>query len=261
MEMKKAIWIIILAAVVIAAFLIALALSGVFAANDGGNNKRDPRYYYDGWTIITLDPGHGGSSPGGVGVHNGEEWVERDLAMQIALNLKDELEKYENVKVYLTREDGSENPGLYERVLMGRNNGSDVVISLHLNGGNGKRSGASALVTHGKYDPDGLKEIEDGLALSILGEIEEQMGVKSNGLFLADSKKETYPNGEPADYYGIVRSGIKLGIPAILIEHCYLDNDSDFELCLSSESKLRALAKADADGIAKYYGLELKAED
>ena len=71
----------------------------------------------------------------------------------------------------------------------------------------------------------------------------------------------TYPNGEPADYYGIVRSGINLGIPAILVEHCYLDNDEDFELALSTDEKLMALAKADADGIAEYYKLELKTDE
>ena len=257
--MKKTLWIVILAAVVTIAAVFALAVSGVFSGNGEGNVRQDPKN--DGWTIITLDPGHGGKSPGGVGVHNGEEWIERDIVMQLAIYLKDELEKYDKVKVYLTREDGTENPELYERVKMGKQNRSDAVISLHLNGGNGKRSGASALVTHGKYDPEGLKKTEDALALSILKEIEAQMGIKSNGLYLADSKKVTYPNGEAADYYGIVRSGIYLGIPAILIEHCYLDNEYDFESCLSSDAKLRALAKADADGIAAYYGLELKAED
>ncbi len=144
---------------------------------------------------------------------------------------------------------------------MGKENGSDVVISLHLNGGNGERHGASVLVTHGKYDPKDLKPVEDALALSILAEIETQVGVSSNGLYLADSKMVTYPNGEPADYYGIVRSGINLGIPAILVEHCYLDNEEDFKLALSTDEKLMTLAKADADGVAKYYELELKTDE
>lgn len=258
-SMRKTLLIIISAAVVLcAAAGIYLALSGRNAERDEIRAK-DPAN--DGWTVITLDPGHGGKSPGGVGVYGGEEYVERDLVMRLALYLKDELEKYDHVKAYLTREDNSENPGLWERVKMGKENGSDVVISLHLNGGNGERRGASVLVTHGKYDPKELKPIEDGLALSILAEIETQIGVRSNGLYLADSKKVTYPNGEPADYYGIVRSGINLGIPAILVEHCYLDNDEDFELALSTDEKLMALAKADADGIAKYYELKPKTDE
>ncbi len=257
--MRKTLLIIVAAAVVLcAAAGIYLALSERSAERDE-ISLRDPAN--DGWTVITLDPGHGGKSPGGVGVHGGEEYVERDLVMRLALFLKEELEKYDHVKVYLTREDNSENPELWDRVKMGKENGSDVVISLHLNGGNGERHGASVLVTHGKYDPKDLKPVEDALALSILAEIETQVGVSSNGLYLADSKMVTYPNGEPADYYGIVRSGINLGIPAILVEHCYLDNEEDFKLALSTDEKLMTLAKADADGVAKYYELELKTDE
>lgn len=39
------------------------------------------------------------------------------------------------------------------------------------------------------------------------------------------------------------------------MEHAFVDDDSDFENYLSSDAKLKALAEADAKGIARYYQL------
>jgi len=205
---------------------------------------------------ITLDPGHGGRSPGAVATQGGVTYIERDLCMKIANYLKEYLEEYPFVKVYLTHEDASGNPGLEERVQMASENGSDVLVSLHLNASNGSVSGSMVLVTIGTWDPLGLKPIEDALARSILGELNGQLGLPDRGLWLRRSEEEYYPNGKVADYYAIIRHGINYGVPSILIEHCFIDNARDRSLALSSEAGLRALAKADADGIAKYYGLQ-----
>ena len=35
-------------------------------------------------------------------------------------------------------------------------------------------------------------------------------------------------------------------IPTVLVEHAFVDDDSDFENYLSSDAKLKALAEADA---------------
>ena len=47
-------------------------------------------------------------------------------------------------------------------------------------------------------------------------------------------------------------------IPAMIVEHCFVSSNSDCEQFLSSDAKLRAIAQADARGIAAYYGLEKK---
>ena len=65
----------------------------------------------------------------------------------------------------------------------------------------------------------------------------------------------TYENGELADYYAIIRGGVLKDIPTVLVEHAFVDDDSDFENYLSSDAKLKALAEADAKGIARYYQL------
>lgn len=47
-----------------------------------------------------------------------------------------------------------------------------------------------------------------------------------------------------------------LGIPTVLIEHCYMNNDYDVQF-LDSEEDLRKLARADADAIIEFLGLKL----
>ena len=44
----------------------------------------------------------------------------------------------------------------------------------------------------------------------------------------------------------------------MIVEHCFLSSNSDCQNFLSSDAKLRAIAQADARGIAAYYGLEKK---
>ncbi len=56
-----------------------------------------------------------------------------------------------------------------------------------------------------------------------------------------------------ADYLGVIRRSKLAGIPAILIEHAYIDtSDANY---LNSDEKLRRFGVADATGIANYYGL------
>ena len=54
----------------------------------------------EGYTVV-VDPGHGGSDPGKVGIHKEKE---KEINLQIALLLKEKLEK-EKVNVIMTREE------------------------------------------------------------------------------------------------------------------------------------------------------------
>ena len=45
----------------------------------------------------------------------------------------------------------------------------------------------------------------------------------------------------------------------MIVEHCFISSNSECEQFLSSDAKLRAIAQADARGIAAYYGLQKKA--
>ena len=47
------------------------------------------------------------------------------------------------------------------------------------------------------------------------------------------------------------------GVPGILIEHCYIKSDEKY---IDSEEDIKALAKADADGIIEHFGLTKEKE-
>ena len=243
----------ILALLLCAVLCSALALPALAAEQSA---------YDDDWVFITIDPGHGGIDSGCAATYDGKQYTERDLCMQIGLYLKEELESYRHVQVFLTRTPdtpASQLPSgeIKSRMDYAKQQCSDFLISLHLNDvglGQTVPNGACALVSNGNYRPE-IGEIGKAVAAVTLAEL-EKLGVKNGGFLLRNSGDTNYPNGKVADYYGIVRYGILADVPSTLIEHCFLRNEQDFRTLLSSEEKLRAVAKADAAGIVQYFGLE-----
>ena len=203
--------------------------------------------------IVVLDPGHGGNQSGAE--ENG--MIEKDLNLTIAKHLKESLEKdYENVEVTFTR-DGDYSVDLKERVQIAADRDAHLLISLHNNarGDNFEyKDGCTVLTAQGNYRPD-LAKTEQELACCILSEL-ESLGLKNRGILLRDSESgDTYEDGSIADYYAIIRSGINLEVPSVIVEHAFLDDDQDFENHLSTDDQLKELAQADARGIAAYLGL------
>lgn len=204
---------------------------------------------------IVLDPGHGGAASGA------EEYgvSEKDINLKIAQYLKEELNSYENVEVSLTRT-GDYDVDLEERSQYAVDVGADVLISLH-NNATGDLApyddGCTVLAAKDGYK-DVLALEEQKLACNILNEL-SALGITDQGILLRDSESgDTYENGVLADYYAIIRAGVLHDIPSVLIEHAFLDDADDFREYLSSDEKLLSLARADARGIARYYGLAKK---
>ena len=211
--------------------------------------------------VICLDPGHGARDSGAVATYDGVEYQEADLVLKIALYLRAELETYENVKVIMTRTDRQGamptiNPEkIKPRVDYAVQNGADVLISLHLNALDNKDvHGVMMLTSNGYYNQE-CADIGIALGTNMLLTL-SQLGLQNRGHLKLNSSEHRNPNGTVADYYGIVREGIWQNIPSLIVEHCYLTNEDDFRTYLSSEDKLKALALADANGIAAYYGLQ-----
>lgn len=222
--------------------------SGVFAAEE------DP-------LVICLDPGHGARDSGAVSTYDGVEYQEADLVLRIALYLRAELESYENVKVIMTRTDRQGemptiNPEKVKpRVDFAVQHGADVLISLHLNSLDDKSvQGVMMLTSNGYYNKE-CADIGNGLGTNLLLSL-SQLGLYNRGHLKRNSSEYRNPDGTVADYYGIVREGIRQNIPSLIVEHCYLSNESDFRNYLSTDEKLHELAVADANGIAAYYGLQ-----
>lgn len=208
---------------------------------------------------VVLDPGHGGEQSGAA--RDGESVEEKTLNLKIAQYLKKELETYENVTVYLTREDDTD-VDLPNRTKVSVDKKADVMISLHNNA-----AGACAAYDHGctvLAAKDGYKDAlaleEQKLSCNILNEL-SKLGIENQGILLRDSEaNEKYPNGALADYYAIIRGGVTNDIPTVLIEHAFIDNAGDYAKYLSSDEKLSKLAVADATGIARYYQLIKKSD-
>ena len=211
--------------------------------------------------VICLDPGHGARDSGAVATYDGVEYQEADLVLKIALYLRAELETYENVKVIMTRTDRQgEMPTIdpekvKPRVDFAVQNGADVLISLHLNAlENTETHGVMMLTSNGYYNRE-CADVGIALGTNMLLTL-SQLGLLNRGHLKMNASDRRNPNGTVADYYAIVREGIWQNIPSLIVEHCYLTNEDDFRNYLSSEEKLQALALADANGIAAYYGLQ-----
>lgn len=212
--------------------------------------------------VIVIDPGHGGNDPGAV--KNG--LVEKDLNLAVAHYLREELLQYPYVEVYMTRSTTTEKPSIYERVLMAKQLQADALISIHFNSSEySNERGAEVLIAGGQYNAIRAKEGHD-LGDKILnhiaarGFVRERSGDNKDGLFTRLSTDGgTYENGATTDYYGIVRWSMMMDVNGIIVEHAYISNRSDAAL-VSNDTALRSLAKADALGIAEYFGLVIDSE-
>ncbi len=77
--------------------------------------------------IVALDPGHGGEDPGAVGPAGTKE---KDVVLQIALRLRDQLNALPNLRVMMTRDADYFVP-LHERVHKARRVQADLFVSIH----------------------------------------------------------------------------------------------------------------------------------
>lgn len=223
--------------------------------------------------VIVLDPGHDATHAGAGG--NGLR--EEKQVLKIGQYLRDELNKYENVKVYMTRETEScpfpETCGVSEgskrcneaRVAFAKSVGADIYIALHLNShSSSSANGALAFVPNNNYSSE-AGTIGQQLGKTIVSKLGELgLKVEGEGIRIVNSQSDTrpeefyYPDGSIADYYRVIRYAKKEFIPAIIVEHAFISNASDAANYLSTDEQLMALAIKDAQGIAEYYALSLK---
>ena len=229
-------------------------------------------------TVIVLNPGHGGEW---TGCANGEKkLVEKDITLKIARYLQTQLNGYYDVKVILTH-DGVTFPkndagDLAARAMIARNNNADLYVSLHIDDcANTEVQGASVYTTSRTELPK-YKEEMRMLAGKVLKNL-NNLGIKTSNLGIVSDKlcndhepKFQYYDGSQADYYGDIRYCMKgdtdglgtdfrdgSGIPAVLIEHCYMNNAHDVQF-IDSDEDLQKIAKADGDAIIEFLGLRLK---
>ena len=205
--------------------------------------------------VIVLDPGHGNHDSGAVNRSKG--LVEQKINMDIAKACRSYLEKYENVTVFMTRSSYTGFLGLTNRAKYAQAAGADVFISMHINAsGYRGTKGCSVYVTRytgaNKYN----KEMK-ALGKKIISQL-KSLGIRSQGVLTRRSSCHRYSNGQWADYYSVIRNSTYRSIPALLIEHAYIDS-SDYKF-MNTAAKRKKLGQADAKAIVAYYGLQLKSQ-
>lgn len=194
----------------------------------------------DDTIVIVIDPGHGGENLGTI--ENGYE--EKSMTMVTAQAMYDELCLYDDIEVYMTHTEDV-NLSLKERASFAAEVEADFLFSIHYNASvNHDRFGSEVWISSkAPYNAYGyqfgyeyLKEMQrKGLYLR---------GIKTR---LLDNRKE--------DYYGIIRESVALSVPAVILEHCHVDEERD-EIFCDNEDKLIAFGQADATAVARYFGLK-----
>lgn len=197
------------------------------------------------WKVIALDPGHGGDEDGAY--YYGKK--EKDVNYRIAQEVKSHLEEYEGVTVVLTRGQ-EEQLGLAGRVERAKEAEADVFISLHCNATESHKSnGASVYISTGAQWKDTLQQFAD----CFLGEF-EAIGLENAGTFARVTQMGgRREDGTFDDYYGVLRHSYNNGIPALLVEHCFMDSEIDRKYIKDGEG-IAQLAQADANAIAAFCG-------
>ena len=210
-----------------------------------------------GGFVIALDPGHGGADSGATA--NGLK--ESDVTWKIAQACKAELENYSGVTVVLTRSQNEytndSNGGLRLRVQRAIDQGAKVFVSIHINSnGSYGDSANGAEVFYPSSSSYNKETHETGKELSqnILEEL-EALGLKNRGIKVRySSNNSRYPDGSLRDYYGVIANAREMGIPGVIVEHAFITNPGD-NAKLKDDNFLVKLGMADAQGIAKTYGL------
>lgn len=225
--------------------------------------------------LITVDAGHGGNDEGNPGMFFPHGLKEKDVTLQMALLLRDELQR-QGIKVRMTRTTDVR-PNLFKRAPMCGAD-CDIFVSLHVDALDPKRSpnyrsvsGFSTLIIgeENTEDADRVARMEneavrfesaaDQAAASDLAFLLRDLQMNE---YLRESARAGALIQEDLDR---VHSGVNRGViqynnlavlntarrPAILVEMGYSTNRSDAAI-LTDPASQRKLARSMADALVEY---------
>ncbi|MGG1663834.1 N-acetylmuramoyl-L-alanine amidase [Brevibacillus sp. NRS-1366] len=174
--------------------------------------------------VIVIDPGHGGSDVGAIGMKTNieEKTLNRNTAQQLASKLRQR-----GAQVIMTRTDNNEKPSLAQRAAISNAKAADAFISIHYNSSIKPTSGTLTFF---------YSEAKDyPLARSIEARLRKNQGLPSNGISFGD--------------YHVLRENAR---PSVLVELGFLSNPKDEAVIRTAGYQERA-AQAIADGLADYF--------
>ena len=187
---------------------------------------------------ICLDAGHYGKYNQSPAV---KTYYESDMNWKLHLKLKAELEKY-GIEVITTRKDQAKDMGLQERGRCAK--GCDLFLSIHSNavGGSVNESVDYPVV----YVP--INGSGDKLGKKLADCIASVMATKQKGDCWCKKGSGDW------DYYGVIYGAVSVGVTGMILEHSFHTNTRSAKW-LMVDGNLDKLAKAEAEVIAKHYGL------
>ena len=177
--------------------------------------------------VIAIDPGHGGSDPGAIGIGG---MLEKELNLSVGLKVESLL-KNMGIEVVMTRRTDTY-PTLTERVNIAVNGKADAFLSIHGN----KFNAESANGTETYYSTASVRsEDSKQLATFVQNRLYPALGTTNRGVKTAN--------------YTVIYS---TPLPSALVELGFISNTSDASK-LASDTYRNKAAEAIALGIQDYY--------
>jgi N-acetylmuramoyl-L-alanine amidase len=195
---------------------------------------------------LLVDPAHGGEDPGVVS----DNLREKDLTLKLALLVRQEAQKSENLKVQLTR---STDAGMTaaERIKIADAVKPDCLISLHVNAGFGKKATGYEL-----YFPGFRQTVAGGGdSAAILKDMERNKHL-NDAVRLAQQIQSSLEKVFPRKGRGLRDAPCPLldglNIPGLVVEIGFATNPEDRRAINSNETQ-QAIARALVRGVQGYF--------
>lgn len=224
----------------------------------------------NGKRIVMIDPGHGGIDSGAVG---GEGSEEKHIVLEIANNVRRQLQDHPRIEVRLTRDSDHFIP-LYQRVEIAHQHGANLFMSIHADGftspdANGasvfalSNRGASSTMARylSKRENDADKiggaqvQQQDHYLQQILFDLVQTDTIKNSltlGKHVLDQIRPVHhlhsQHTEQAAF-AVLKSP---SIPSVLVETSFITNPREEQL-LGTSAFRQKIASAIANGIVNYF--------
>jgi N-acetylmuramoyl-L-alanine amidase len=245
------------------AFLRHLALDRTARAGEASKVPIPPvKPSGDARPLIVIDPGHGGPDTGTKA--GGGEIMEKNVVLDFAVALRDQLEKSGRYRVVMTRTDDTFIP-LAERVKFARSRQAQLFISIHADAlpkSEGDVQGATVYtLSETASDAEAAKLAEAENRSDVIAGIDlakEPDDVADILFDLAHRETKTFSHAFARVLIGEMKSAMRLhkkplksagfvvlkapDVPSVLVELGYMTNKSDLKLLTSDSWRNKAAA-------------------
>lgn len=201
---------------------------------------------------ICLDAGHYGKYNRSPVV---PAYYESDMNWKLHLMLKKELESY-GFEVITTRADKDKDLALEARGRAAK--GCDLFLSLHSNAASSESVNYVVCMHQVDDNCGAIDEQSKNIADLLSTTVADIMRVKPM-VWASPSSVDRNGDGYKDDYFGVLRGAHSVNVAGVILEHGFHTNKAQ-TLWLMDDSNLLRLAKAEAEVLAKYFGMAKKPE-